>query len=150
MFSTGFLLLPCSHFYVIDDCLCLCLDVHSTQHSSHATQLPRCHHHVLQAADVRMRQWQQRSRRFWPGVYGVLSSSPLLRTGLRLFLGILAPQPPARLAAPVLSHRPPRAPSPPPSHAPAAYVAARLPAHQRSADACHFSPARPEMRGGRV
>lgn len=125
----------------------LCLDVHSTQHSSHATQLSRRNHHVLQVADVRMRR-RQRSRRFWPGVYGVLSSSPLLRTGLRLFLGLLAPQPPACLAAPVLSYRPPRAPSPPPSHAPAAHVAARLPARQRPADASHFSPARPEMRGG--
>lgn len=89
------------------------------------------------------RQW---SWRFGPGVYGMFSSSPRLRTGIRLLLGLLAPQPPARLAAAVLSHRPPRTPSPPPSHAPAAHVASRLPARQRPAEALHFSPARPEMR----
>ncbi len=146
-----YILLSNQHQLSLFDPFFVCADVHSTQHSRHAAQLPRCHHYVLQAADVWM-HGRQRSQRFGPGVYAMFSFSTLLHTGIRLVLGLLAPQPPARLAAAVLSHRPPRTPSPPPSHAPAAHVAARLPARQRPADARHFSPARPEMRlcGGRA
>lgn len=116
----------------------MCSDVHSTQHSGHPAQLPRRHHHVLQAAGV----WVpgRRRRLLSAGVYGLLASSCLL-------LGLLAPKPAARVAPAVLPDRTPHTPPPPPPpHAPAALVAARPAARQRPANTRHFSPARPEMR----
>uniref|UniRef100_A0A8P4GAP2 UBA-like domain containing 2 n=1 Tax=Dicentrarchus labrax TaxID=13489 RepID=A0A8P4GAP2_DICLA len=120
-------------------------DVHPEKHSRHAAQLPRRHHHVLQAADVRLRL---RRRRPLPGVHGLLPAAALLlHVGLRLLLGLLAAQPPAGLAAAVVTHRPPHAPPPlPPPHATDSHVAPRLSAQRLPAAPRRIGAPRPEMR----
>lgn len=116
--------------------------MHSQKHPRHATQLPRCHHHVLQTAGIRvwLRQWAL------PGVHGVLSTDSLLHGGIRLLLGVLATQPPAGLAAPVIAHGPPHASQSLPPHATDSYVAPRLPAQRLPAAPCCIGTSWTEMR----
>ncbi|MEQ2298527.1 hypothetical protein AMECASPLE_006123 [Ameca splendens] len=117
-------------------------DVYPQKHSGHAAQLPRRHHHVLQAAGVGVRP---RSHRPPPGVRGLLPSGLLFLLRLLLLLGLVSSQPPAGLAAPVLPQGSPHAPPlPPPSTG--SNVAPCLPTQQFPAASRHVSTPQPEMR----
>lgn len=120
--------------------------MHSQKHSRHAAQLPGRHHHVLQAAGVRVRLQRLRRRRPLAGVHGLLAPGPLLHVGFQLLLGLLAAQPSAGLAAPIVAHRPPHAPPLPPPHATDSHVAPRLSAQQLPAAPRRIGTPQPEMR----
>ncbi|XP_030817997.1 UBA-like domain-containing protein 2 [Camarhynchus parvulus] len=90
-------------------------DVHPQQHAGHAAQLPGRAGHVLQAAHLGEPAEQQQPHH----LHGLLPPGQL-----QPLLGLLSPQPPALLAAPVLAHGP--RPPPPPAP-PAALLAAHPP-----------------------
>lgn len=120
-------------------------DVCSQKHSRYTTELPWRHHHVLQTSSVWLRL--QRRQRPLPDAHGLLSPGRLLHIGFQLFLGLLAAQPPAGLAAPIVAHRPPHAsPLPPSPHATDSHVAPCLSAQWLPAAPSSIGAPRPEMR----